>query len=130
MVTKTITYVDYDNNEVTDEFCFNLNRAEIIRLNMEYGGDFEKAANAIVASKDTNAIFTLFEKLIRMSVGVKSPDGKRFVKTEDARSAFFDSEAYAEFLLELIQDKDKMQAFVTNIIHKVGPDAIAPATNA
>lgn len=128
MITKTITYEDYDGNPVTDTFCFNLNRAELFRLNMKYDGDFEAHAKKVVASKNTNDIFSLFEELIRLSVGIKSADGKRFVKTADECSAFFDSEAYAEFLYELINNPDSVTAFVDNLVHKPGnANAVANA---
>ena len=49
-------------------------------------------------------VAALFEQLIKMSYGEKSPDGKRFIKSEELTEAFCQTEAYTELLLELMGD--------------------------
>ena len=48
MLKKTITYTDYDGNTRTDEFLFNLNKAELTEMELSYNGGLSKMIEKIV----------------------------------------------------------------------------------
>jgi len=70
----------------------------------------------IVASQDTKRIIEVFKDLILKSYGEKSPDGKRFVKNQELRDAFSQTEAYSELFLELATNPEAAAAFVNGIV--------------
>ena len=111
MLKKTIKYVDFNEEEVTEEFYFNLTTPEITKMIAKIGDDIDKYAEKLAASGDYEKIIDFVEMLILTSYGVKSEDGKRFVKSKEARENFEYSAAYAELFEQLMTDPEQSKAF-------------------
>ena len=79
MIKKTITYTDYNGVDRTEDFYFNLSKAECIEMEMGTAGGLAEMIERIVAAKDAPAIIRVFKELLLKSYGVKSDDGKRFI---------------------------------------------------
>ena len=58
----------------------------------------------------------IFKDLVLKSYGVKSDDGRRFIKNEKLREEFEQTEAYSILYMELSTDADAAAAFVNGII--------------
>ena len=58
----------------------------------------------------------LVEDLILMSYGEKAINGIDFIKNDDIKTRFQNSEAYSELFIELISNPDKLTEFVNGII--------------
>lgn len=80
MLKKTMTYTDYDDVERTEDFYFNLNKAEITMLDFSHPGGLQKYIEAITSAKDQVSLIVLFKDLLLMSYGEKSADGRKFMK--------------------------------------------------
>ena len=120
MLKKTITYNDYDGNERTEDFYFNLTQAEILEMDLSASGGLEKLIQKIISEKNGEKIVKLFKEIILKSYGEKSLDGKRFIKNEELTEAFIQTEAYSQLFVELATDSDKAAEFVNGIIPKDG----------
>lgn len=118
MLKKTITYTDYNGNERTEDFYFNLTEAEAMELELSRSGGLTESIRRIVASQDNPAIFKIFKDLILTAYGEKSPDGKRFIKSPELAAAFSQTEAYSQFFMELATNADAAAAFVNGITPK------------
>lgn len=116
MLKETIKYQDYDGNEYEEDFYFNLNKSELIKLQTSIPGGLEQMIKNIIAAKDQNALMNMFSKIIHISYGEKSPDGKHFVKSEEIANAFEQTLAYDNLFMELINDADKAAAFINGIL--------------
>lgn len=116
MLKETIKYQDYDGNEYEEDFYFNLNKSELIKLQTSIPGGLEQMIKNIIAAKDQNALMSMFSKIIHISYGEKSPDGKHFVKSEELATAFEQTLAYDNLFMDLINDADKAAAFVNGIL--------------
>lgn len=116
MIKKTITYVDYNGTERTEDFYFNLTKAEITEMEMGTTGGFTQMIQKIVAAQDTKAIVEVFKDLLLRSYGEKSADGRRFVKNDELRADFQQTEAYSQLFMELATDADKASEFVNGIV--------------
>lgn len=116
MLKKTVTYVDYNGVERTEDFYFNLTKAEVAEMEMSVQGGFSKMLEEIVASKDNVQIVNLFKQMVLKSYGEKSPDGRRFIKSEEIAQAFAQTEAYSEIFMELALDEKKAADFVNGIL--------------
>lgn len=122
MLKKTIKYTDYFGNEREEVFCFNLSQSEIAEIQWEAdGGDLEAMLNRIIRETDTRRLKDMFKEIILRSYGEISPDGRRFVKSEELSNSFYQTEAYSNLFIELLQDTDKLTEFVNAIIPKI-PD--------
>lgn len=125
MLKQTITYTDYNGVERTEDFYFNLTRAELIEMELSYGGGLAANIEKIVADKDGSQIIKVFKDLIMKAYGEKTVDGKRFVKSKELSEAFSQTEAYNKLFMELAFDAEAAAAFVNGIVPKPEPDTSA-----
>ena len=126
MLKKTIKYTDYDGNERNEDFYFNLTKAEVMEMEMGTTGGMQKMLEKIVAEQDSKRIIETFKDIIIRSYGVKTPDGKRFMKSKELADAFTQTEAYSELFMELATNADAAAAFVNGIV----PQNLAGAATA
>ncbi len=122
MLKKTITYTDFNGIERTEDFYFNLTKAEIAEMELEIPGGMTAMIERITKSQDTPSLIKLFKELILRSYGKKSDDGRRFIKNKDIVDDFKDSVAYSELFMELATNADAASAFVNGIVPKI-PEA-------
>ena len=116
MLKKTITYNDYNGNERTEDFYFNLTKAEIMEMELGTTGGLAEMLTRIVAAQDAPAIIKMFKDIVLKAYGEKSPDGKRFVKSEELSTAFSQTEAYSQLFMELATDADEAAKFINGIV--------------
>ena len=116
MLKKTITYTDYNGVEHTEDFYFNLTKAEVMEMELSTVGGYTETLNEIIKANDVPTLVKLFKGLILKSYGEKSRDGKRFIKSEELTSAFTQTEAYSNLFIELSTDADAASAFVKGIL--------------
>ena len=116
MLKKTIKYTDFSGNERTEDFYFNLTKAEIMEMEMGTTGGMAEMIQRIVAAQDAPAIIKIFKDLILKAYGQKSPDGKRFIKNDEIIEESVSTEAYSQLFMELATDADAAAKFVNGIM--------------
>lgn len=122
MLKETIKYIDYDGVERTENFYFNLTKAECMEMELSANGGLEKSINSIIEAKDGAKMVDTFKNLILKSYGEKSPDGKHFYKSPEISAAFAATEAYSELFMKLASNPDEASRFVNGIIPNVPED--------
>lgn len=115
MLKKTITYTDYNNVERTEDFYFNLTKAELMEMEMGAVGGLSSMIEKIVSAKDAPAIIKVFKELVLKAYGEKSADGRCFIKSKEISDAFAQTEAYSQLFMELATDADAASKFVNGI---------------
>lgn len=116
MIKKTITYADFNGNERTEDFYFNLTKAEITKMELGVKGGLAEMIDRIVKAQDTPSIIEVFEDLIKRAYGVKTPDGRGFIKRTEDLEAFMATEAYSQLFMELATDADAAAKFVNGVV--------------
>ena len=116
MLKHTMTYPDFNDNQVTKTFYFNLTKAEIIELEADTPGGFGAQLQRIVESGSVPDMIKEFKNIILLSYGVKSDDGESFVKSEDLRQKFVSTAAYAELYTKLATDDKFAVEFITAVL--------------
>lgn len=130
MLKKTITYTDYDGLERTEEFRFNLTKAELMDMELTTVGTFSKLMQKIIDEKDIVRLAKYFNELILKSYGVKSDDGKRFIKSPELSEAFSQTEAYSELYMELLGNSEYAVKFIQQVMPKdLDQNEVVPAGN-
>lgn len=124
MYQKSITYTDYLGNERTETFYFNLNKAEMLDLEFRTPGGLEGYMKSIIETIDGQKLADTFKMLIQKSYGVRSPDGRRFIKNPEVLANFVETEAYSELYFSLATDSTKAAEFFNGIFPK---DAVEDA---
>jgi len=125
MFKHVIKYDDFDGNTYEEEFCFNISKGEIVEMELSEESGLEGLIDRMIKEKDRKKLVELFRTLIAMSVGVK--EGKRFVKNEEIRRDFMESNAYSEFLIELLSNEQTRAAFVLEAFPNDGKRTIDEA---
>jgi len=121
MLKKTITYTDYNGNERTEDFYFNLSQVDLVDMEVDAavetgGGSFEQMINKIISEQDYKKIVEMFKVIILKSVGEKSADGKSFVKSAKISEAFSHTEAYVKLFMELVTNEEAAATFIKGVI--------------
>lgn len=120
MLKKNIKYTDYNGVERSEDFYFNLSKAEIVEMELGTTGGFSDMIQRIIDTKDVPQIVKLFKDLVLKAYGVKSADGKRFIKIDDngvpLSRAFSQTEAYSVLYMELATNDEAAAKFVNGIM--------------
>ena len=118
MLKETRVYEDYDGVERKEDFYFNLSKAELAEMELSNDGGLENYIQKIIDAKDGGKIIKVFKDLLLKAYGIKSDDGKRFMKSEEISKAFSETPVYSEMFMELATDDEKAAKFVQGIIPK------------
>lgn len=116
MLKKTIEYTDYNGVERKEDFYFNLTEAELTEMELSTAGGMGKMIEKIIAAQDNPSLIKLFKDLIAKAYGVKSDDGKRFMKNPEIVEEFMQTEAYSKLFMELAMDDKAASDFVNGIL--------------
>jgi hypothetical protein len=127
MLKKTINYEDFEGNPISEDFYFNLSKSELIELEVQYDKGLAESLQDIVKANDGKSLIAEFKKIILISYGKKSDDGKRFIKSEELRNEFTQSLAYDALFMELATDDKAAAAFIQGIVPRDLGDAIEKA---
>lgn len=115
MIKKTISYTNFNGEDVTEDFYFNMTTAELAEKELVYPGGFSEHLQTIVKANDRAAIIAAFKDLILSSVGVKTEDGRGFVK-KGVAEAFETTEAFSALFMELVTDAAKSAEFFNGVM--------------
>lgn len=116
MLKKVITYTDFNGVERTEAFYFNLSKAELAEMELSTAGGYTDMLKAIIDAKDTPSLVKIFKDLLLRSYGIKSDDGRRFMKSEQISTEFAQTEAYSQLFMELASDDKAAANFVKAVL--------------
>lgn len=116
MLKKTIEYEDYNGVKRSEDYYFNLSKAELMEMELGTTGGYAEMIRKIISAQDTPSLVNLFKDLILKSYGEKSPDGRRFIKSSELSTAFSQTEAFSTLFMELATDSDAAADFVNGLI--------------
>lgn len=117
MLKQKVKYEDFDENIQDETLYFNLSRMELVALQGRYGKeDMAKYIEKLIEDKNLEKMYELLNDIVLTAYGVRSEDGKRFIKNEQIREEFVQSLAY-EALIEDFHDETRkvLENFVTGI---------------
>lgn len=116
MIKKTVTYIDYNDVERTETFYFHFTEAEILDMEMGTEGGFAERVQRIIDAKDQTSLLKVIKNFVLDAYGVKSEDGRRFIKSKEVKDAFVECPAYSEIYMELLTDDTVAAEFVNKVI--------------
>lgn len=116
MIKITKTYVDFNGNERKEDFHFHLTEAEVMKMQLGTTGGLAETIQRLISLQDGPAILEVFEDLVMKAYGVKSADGREFIKNQALRDSFAQTQAYSDIYVELATDADKASAFINGIL--------------
>lgn len=115
MIHETVTYTDYNGQSRTETFYFHFTQAEIMEMQLSVEGGFNARVQKMIDTKDQPSIIKLVKDFVLDAFGVKSDDGRRFMKSEELRRAFEENPAYSIIFMKLATDADAAAKFVNGV---------------
>jgi hypothetical protein len=123
MLKKRHTYENYNDEQVTEDFYFNLTRSELaenlwIKTKVDNLGGLLEGEQRTLNPEDVAKILEVVKDFMRISYGVKSADGKRFVKSPELWTEFEQSAAYDSLLFSLFENPEEANNFIVGVMPK------------
>lgn len=118
MHIETVEYTDYNGVERKEDFFFNLTKAELLEMEMGIVGGFNAMVQRAIDAQDQPTLIATFKDLLLKSVGVKSADGRRFIKNDEVRADFKETEAYSILFMKYATDAEAASKFINGIVPK------------
>ncbi len=127
MIKKTVTYTDLNGNTRTESFYFHYYESEILEMEMSVEGGFKERIQRIIDAQDQPSLMREIKKFVLSAYGVKSEDGKRFIKNDEVKAAFEQCPAYSKIFMELVMDDKVASEFVKGVVPADMSDRVANA---
>ena len=116
MIKKTVTYKDFDGNERTEDFYFHLTEQELTEWELSIDGGLSGVLKRVTQSTDTRKIMEIFKELLTRAYGVKTPDGRGFIKNKEVLDNFTCTQAFSDLYMELATNDKAASEFVNGVI--------------
>lgn len=116
MLKKIYTYTDYNGVTRTETFYFHFTEAEILDMEMSAEGGFAERVQKIIDAKDQSALMKVIKNFVIDAYGVKSDDGRRFIKNEEVKTAFVESPAFSDIFMDMVTNDELAAEFVNGVI--------------
>ncbi len=116
MIKKTVTYKDLNGKERTETFYFHYFESEIMDMEMSEEGGLAERIQRIIDAKDQASLLKVIKKFVVDAYGIKSDDGRRFIKNKDVKDAFVECPAYSKIYMELLTNDELAAEFVNKVV--------------
>lgn len=118
MLKREIKFKNFDDEDDTEIAWFHLSKTELVEMEVENEDGLEKTIRRIIEADNRKALIAEFKRVILSAYGVKSEDGKRFIKSEELRTAFSQTAAFDTLFMELATDDSAAAEFINGIVPK------------
>lgn len=129
MIKRTFTYENLDGEKVSEEYLFNLTQSELRELFYEREGGIYAYAQTIVSTSSNAKALNMIIGMVMRSVGIRSEDGRRIIKTDEVRDRFRFSPCYDELMNEVF-DPEEWSKFLLNVVPKDKKEELEAAIKA
>lgn len=116
MIKQTITYTDYNDKEQSEDFYFNLNKLEVMEMEISFEGGLQAHIERLTQTTAGVDAYYMFKDIILASYGTKSLDGRTFIKNDELKASFEQSPALAELIFGFLQDGQDAAAFIKGVL--------------
>lgn len=118
MLKLDVTYETFDEETVTEPFYFNISEPELIEMEVSYPGGWSATLTRAMEHKDMPVLVKIFKDLLLQAYGEKSEDGKRFMKSEEIRTNFSQTNAYVKMFTDLATNDQFAADFIIGVMPK------------
>ncbi len=139
MLKKTITFTDFDGNEMKMDAYFNLTKTECVDLNLEFedeGGLIGRIKQLMIEREDGETprkpAVDFVKLLIDRSYGVRPKDNPSlFLKEDDdgrpLYKKFKQSAAYDAYVFALLSGEESLDEFAEHVLPQISDEQKAEA---
>lgn len=115
MLKKEITFTNFNDEEVTKTYWFNLNKLQAMKL----VGGIDSYLQEVVKKKDTEKFIDFVEGVVLDAYGARDDeDPDVFDTSAEAKEKFKKSPAFSELVYSLLTSEDAFVTFLLDILPK------------
>lgn len=130
MFKETVKYTDFDGNQREEDLYFHLSPAEMTQLQYSVKGGLKAKLEEAMKLQDGSAMMEFFVQIVKKAYGRKSPDGRKFEKSEEIYADFEQTNAYVELFMKLVTDEAFANRFISAVLPDMSKYANQPAAAA
>lgn len=116
MTSKTVTYKDWNGMDRTETFYFHFSQAELMEMEISQDGGFSERVKKIAAANNLPDMLKIWKNFVLDAYGIKSEDGRRFMKNEEIRQSFVECPAYSIIFMELATNTEAASNFINQVV--------------
>lgn len=116
MFKKTVEYTDFNGETVSEDLYFHFSEVELIEMELSVEGGLSAKLEKMISTANGREIVAYVKELILDAYGERSEDGKRFIKNDEVREAFSQTQAFSTVLFELLQGEDAASKFINALL--------------
>lgn len=116
MLERTFTYTGFDGKEHKDTWCFYLSKADLLEIHLGTYVGLDVLMQRLIDAQNGKEIMAIVKEIILKSVGRPSVDGRRFIRNQEIRDEFEQTESFSQLFEELVLDGDKALEFISAIV--------------
>ena len=126
MIKKTITYTDFNDESVTEDFYFHIKKSTLLD-NLDLKDTLQDLQDRLtqegrteenLTEEEVRLLLGVVKRLMELSYGERSEDGKRHRQSPEIWADFKDSAAYDAILFQLFQEKGQAMDFLAGVMPK------------
>ena len=112
MVERTFTCKGFDGKNYEETYGFYLSRADLLKINLGSFVGLDVLMQKLIDAKNGTEIMNIIDRIMMTAVGHESADHKKFLKNDEIRDDFRQSDAYSQLFEELVTDAKKASSFL------------------
>jgi len=121
MLKQTFTYENFDGQQVTEDLYFNLTKVELsenfwLKDRVEEVQKMLNGPARDLKPEETFKVLEVVKDFMKIAYGVRSEDGRRFVKNDQVWEEFSQSAAYDAFLFSLFETPERAYSFIVGVM--------------
>ena len=112
MFERTFKFEGFDGKMYEDTWGFYLSKADLLEIQLGTFVGLDALMKRLIETKNGKEIMAIVKEIILKAVGHTSPDGRKFLRNEELREEFLQTDAYSQLFEELVLNPDKALDFI------------------
>lgn len=118
MFERKFTFEGFDGKTYEDVWGFYLSKADLLQIQLGTFVGLDQLMKRLIETKNGKEIMAIVDEIIMKSVGHTSPDGRKFLRNDELRDEFRQTDAYSQLFSELVTDPEKVLDFIFGAVPK------------
>ena len=116
MFERTFEYKGFDGKDYKDTWGFYLSKADLLEIQLGTFVGLDALLKRLIETQNGKEIMAIVKEIILRAVGKRSSDGKHFLRNDEIRDDFRQTEAFSQLFEELVMDGEKALDFIASAV--------------
>lgn len=118
MFERKFKFEGFDGKMYEDTWEFYLSKADLLEIQLGTFVGLDALMKRLIETKNGKEIMAIVKEIILKAVGHTSPDGRKFLRNDELREEFQQTDAYSQLFSELVTDPEKVLDFIFGAVPK------------